>query len=384
MEALDPTSRTAALADLDTARQCVNSGVCAGTDRATALHWDRWRTFCVNMAIDPLLQTISDPVFLLQIFAVRYRSGEIAPSGGKVRSRTVEASIRAIGQTIAGVGARDPRLNDSTTVDFRLTRMWASYKRVDAPPKRVKPVPICIIRHILGIAVAANHTATSAIAAMVVLAFFFLLRPGEYTSGSSESTPFTLADVQMFIGSVRLDHMTCPYAMLHRSTFTSLEFTNQKNGIRGEVIGLGRSGSRIFCPVHIVADRIIHLRMNNAPPGTPLSHFYHRGKWCWVTPADVTAILRNAVVVLGASVGFTKKDISARSLRASGAMALLCANIDHDRIKLIGRWRSDEMLKYLHVQCAPVMKHFAKAMINDGDFTLIPNRHVENPTVPLH
>ena len=104
---------------------------------------------------------------------------------------------------------------------------------------------------------------------MVVLAFFFLLRPGEYTSGSSESTPFTLADVQMFIGSVRLDHMNCAYAMLHRSTFTSLEFSNQKNGIRGEVIGLGRSGSRIFCPVHIVADRIIHLRMNNAPPGTP-------------------------------------------------------------------------------------------------------------------
>ena len=124
--------------------------------------------------------------------------------------------------------------------------------------------------------------------------------------------------------------------------------------------------------------------MNNAPPGTPLSHFYHRGKWCWVTPADVNAILRSAVAVLGALVGFTKKDISTRSLRASGAMALLCANIDHDRIKLIGRWRSDKMLKYLHVQCAPVMKHFAKAMITDGDFTLIPNRDVDNPTVPLY
>lgn len=76
---------------------------------------------------------------------------------------------------------------------------------------------------------------------MAVLAFFFLLRPGEYTSESSEYTPFTLTGVQMFIGSVRLDHMPCPYAILHRATFATLEFTNQNNGVRGDVIELGRS-----------------------------------------------------------------------------------------------------------------------------------------------
>ena len=64
-------------------------------------------------------------------------------------------------------------------------------------------------------------------------------------------------------------------------------------------------------------------------------------------------------------------------------MALLCANIDHDRIKLIGRWCSDEMLRYLHVQAVPVMSKFARAMITDGDFQLIPNRHVTTPLVPL-
>ena len=124
--------------------------------------------------------------------------------------------------------------------------------------------------------------------------------------------------------------------------------------------------------------------MNNAPPATPLSHFFHRGKWTFVLPADITLILRNAVAVMGQSVGFNKEDISARSLRAAGAMALLCANIDHDRIKLVGRWRSDEMLRYLHVQAAPVMKHFARAMITDGGFSLIPGRSVANPLVPLH
>ena len=33
------------------------------------------------------------------------------------------------------------------------------------------------------------------------------------------------------------------------ATFVSLEFSTQKNGVRGEVIGLGRSGDPNFCPV---------------------------------------------------------------------------------------------------------------------------------------
>ena len=97
--------------------------------------------------------------------------------------------------------------------------MWAAYKKQDPPPKRVKPIPISIIRHVIGIAAASNHPATRAIADMVVLAFFFLLRPGEYTSGPSESTPFSLADVQLFIGNIRLDITTAPFAMLRRATF---------------------------------------------------------------------------------------------------------------------------------------------------------------------
>ena len=211
---------------------------------------------------------------------------------------------------------------------------------------------------------------------MVVLAFFFLLRPGEYTSGSksSDTTPFTLADVQFFLGSRRLNIQTTPDAVLRRATFATLEFTTQKNGVRGEVIGLGKSGSQTLCPVIVLVERVIHLRAHNAPPLTPISSYYANGKWNPVRPCDITLILKSVVGILGASLGFTKDDVSARSLRASGAMALLCANVDHDRIKLVGRWRSDAMLRYLHVQAQPVMKHFAKAMITDGEFSLIPNR----------
>ena len=43
-------------------------------------------------------------------------------------------------------------------------------------------------------------------------------------------------------------------------------------------------------------------------------------------------------------MGLSPADISIRLLHSSGTMALLCANVDMDRIRLLGRWRSDEML----------------------------------------
>ena len=57
-------------------------------------------------------------------------------------------------------------------------------------------------------------------------------------------------------------------------------------------------------------------------------------------------------------------------------MALLCAKVDPDVIQLLGRWRSDEMLRYLHVQAEPIMRHFARKMVTDGDYVLLPNQAV--------
>ena len=57
-------------------------------------------------------------------------------------------------------------------------------------------------------------------------------------------------------------------------------------------------------------------------------------------------------------------------------MALMCAHVDTDTIRLIGRWRSDEMLCYLHVQVEPIMRNFAKKMLQSGAFTLLPSQDV--------
>jgi hypothetical protein len=53
-------------------------------------------------------------------------------------------------------------------------------------------------------------------------------------------------------------------------------------------------------------------------------------------------------------------------------MALLCAGVDPTLIQLFGRWRSSEMLRYLHVQLVPVTHAFSPAMLRHGNFSMIP------------
>jgi hypothetical protein len=337
--------------------------------------WHHWCTFCISLNIDEYLSALDDPVPILQLYARRYRTGEIAPSQRQVRSGTVDDALRTIGQTHASMGAPDPRINAFGKIDFRLQRQLACYAKADPPPSRVKPIPLPILQQATNMCHLNGDAASLAIADMLILGFFFLLRPGEYASTANvDSTPFRVCDVRLFIGPRRLCVLTSPPELLLNATFVGLEFTNQKNAVRGEVIGLARSGSPLWCPVAAVIRRLLYLRPLQAPPTTPLYSYLSPTSqaWCAVTSAHLTTHLRAAAHAMGEPFGILPADISARSLRSSGAMALLCSKLDTDQIRLLGRWRSDEMLRYLHVQAYPLVSHLAATMLQHGTFHFIP------------
>jgi len=338
--------------------------------------WSIWCSFCAEIGADPLLQCLADPIPILQVFALRYRRGIISASGAPTQKRQVEEALRSVGQALAALGLPDPRFaRFSTSLDFRLKRQLAGYQRLDPPPQRVKPVPLPVLRFAVDAALRRISPIAEALSDLIVLAFFYLLRPGEYAhSPSPEAAPFRLQDVHLFCGAIKLNTFTTSFDALHSATFSGLEFTNQKNGVRGEVIGLGKSarGDR-WCPVGATVRRVIALRQANAPPSTPLHAFWQDGRWCVVASSHVTEQLRLAVRVIGSQYGLQPSDISARSLRCSGAMALLCASVDTDIIRLIGRWRSDEMFRYLHTQAAPLTTNLSRRMVDSGSYVLVPN-----------
>ena len=355
--------------------QAVDAGVVAGRTQLAITSWNNWSVFCHDLCIDPQLREITNPISLLQIFAHRYRTGEI--SGRRVRARTVEDSLRTIAQTLTRVGAPDPRRDVNQQLDFRLTRQLRSYSKADPPPKRVKPVPVSVITQSLAVAFASDSVGNHAIGDMTALGFFFLLQPGEYTISPADSVPFRLRDVSLRLGGTPLNLTTASDADLLNADFVTLEFDTQKSGVRGEVIGMGRSGNMHLCAVTSTARRVIHLRTHHAPPHQPLASYFDAGRWNNVLSSDITAALRAAVTFIGPHiVGLTSSDITAKSLRASGAMALLVSKVDTDLIRLLGRWRSDEMLRYLHLQAEPIMHRFARLMVTHGDYHLLPNSKV--------
>jgi hypothetical protein len=375
---LDPATRTRFVGDFRIAAKTVSKGVSSGRARTTVTGWRQWLEFCDELGLDPFLKAFEDKVPILQVFLYRVRIGELAADGNKIRARSAEDYVRAVAQTFLSMGADDPRLNSVGKIDFRLSRMVSAWKKEDPPSWRVKPIPIQVIRRIAYIAqhLPTDSPALVATADMIIIAFFYLLRPGEYTDSPSDTTPFAFQDVMLCIGPVRLNVVTSTDAELLAASSASLTFTTQKNGVENEVIKLGKSGDPYLCPVLALARRVIHLRNNNAPGHTPLARvFLSNGRTTSITPKLITSSLRTAVEYIGLDLGFLPNEVSARSLRAGGATALLVGKVDPDIIQLIGRWRSDEMLRYLHLSAEPVMKDFARKMLQ-AEYNLAPSQLV--------
>lgn len=366
--------------------EAIRSGVIDSYADKKDAHWIIWVDFCLPRKLDPFLRNFQDPIPILEVFAAQYRDGRIAPSGNPVKSRTVEDSIRSVGQAFARMGSHDPRINKITgKIDFRLQQQLRSYARTDAPPKRVKPLPITIVLSIL--AEAFNGVSTSntrrTIANMVCIAFYFCLRPGEYTGTTNDDAPFLLQDVGFYIGPRKLDNATAFDWEILAATAVTLMFTTQKNMHRNENIAHGLSGATLCCPVRATARQFLYHRHQRQRLLLPydgkvrLASFYTPSNQIRPLQAKhVTDILRSHVGLTRSSTGLSPDDISARSLRAGGAMALLCGKVDDNVIKLLARWNSDSMMDYLHQQATPVMARLAAKMYNNGSYSFLPNEYV--------
>jgi hypothetical protein len=153
-----------------------------------------------------------------------------------------------------------------------------------------------------------------------------------------------------------------------RHHLASLTFTTQKNGVRGEVISLACSGDPVLCPVQALIWRVLYQRQHSAPLATPIARVFNSASS--VTSSIFTMIIWDSVSSLGLALGFLPTDVLAQCLRATGTTALLLAQVDPNIIRLIGRWHSNKMLQYLHVQAYPLMKDYNGACLLLGTMLL--------------
>ena len=98
------------------------------------------------------------------------------------------------------LGNKDPRMTSMVKIDGRLHLQFRCYSRQDPPPSRVNPIPVQVLLRLACVAAAFNDQELQAVANMIIIACFFLLRSGEYTGTKSDSTPFSLSDVTFSVG----------------------------------------------------------------------------------------------------------------------------------------------------------------------------------------
>ena len=112
-------------------------------------------------------------------------------------------------------------------LDGRLQLQFRCYSQQDPPPSRVKPIPIQVLRRLACIAAASRYPELQDISDMIIIAFFFLLHPGEYTGTKSDSSPFRLSDVTFSVGRTVFDTETATDNDLAVATFVILSFNTQ-------------------------------------------------------------------------------------------------------------------------------------------------------------
>ena len=104
------------------------------------------------------------------------------------------------------------------------------------PPNRVKPVPVQVLCRIASIAAASTNKELKAISYMIHIAYFLLLRPGEYTCTKPPTNHFQLKDKSLSCGNANFDTLQTPATALKTATYGKLDFITQKDFVQEEVV----------------------------------------------------------------------------------------------------------------------------------------------------
>jgi len=262
--------------------------------------------------------------------------------------------------------------------------------RDDEPSHRSYPANITIIQQLystLDISSTGLHSALHRHTInLIIVAFYWLLRPAEYTETAEQdgrSQADRLCDVQFTIGQTAWEAATPDLPLNDANDVLALKaasvrFVDQKNAVKGEQIHHTSTKDEALCPFKALGRIVLHLRKHNAPLDSPLYRHYNQNnkRWYAVKSTHITSALRKAAAKVQPYTGIDPQLLSARSLRPGGATSLLCANVDPDRIMLLGRWKSDAMFRYLRAQVTT--SGLAQKMLKHGIFTFHPQTYVDS------
>jgi len=295
----------------------------------------------------------------------------------RVTAQTAQVGLRAIGKTISLAGKPNPIHSSPNRYIEPIHQVIEGMRRQDPAPQPKLAVPPTVPTHLMRVGQYStnnnNATKLQAIGDMSVVAFYFLLRVGEHTHRTKNSTKKSrrnLTRTQQFrVGDItfrrhgKVISNTADIRTLLSADEATMCISNQKNGKKGQSIHHEAFDGE-DCPVKALARRVAHIMSHTNNARTMLGTFFDNGgKQHHLVSNDMNQAVKRAVLELNMhSQGFTNKNVGSHSLRAGGAMAMKLNGIDRDTIKKKGRWSSDTFLMCIHEQTAHFSAGIAKKM----------------------
>jgi len=179
--------------------------------------------------------------------------------------------------------------------------MFAGFTREDKFPVPQIVVPVVVPQQMTLVGIATDATAKEqAVGDLGLVAFFYLLRVGEYTQKrkrtSTRTIQFRFRDFA-FKKVNTIISCDASEAELMEATGATLRFKNQKNGVRGAIIHRSATEGS-FCPVKALVWRYIHLRNQHTSLDTIISTYWDNHGSGNVTDVDICPAIRHSVITL--------------------------------------------------------------------------------------
>ena len=133
--------------------------------------------------IDPFLQTVTEleATIVVSAFAARVRRGHYG-HGLQVRVPTVATAMSAITTSIKLAGKRCPFKETEDNYVLPIKRLVEGLKRDDPPAIPQLAVPIAVPEECCKRGLASSSYCEQATGDLTIIAFYYLLRCGEYTA----------------------------------------------------------------------------------------------------------------------------------------------------------------------------------------------------------
>jgi hypothetical protein len=268
-----------------------------------------------------------------------------------------------------GQALSNPLHNHEGKLLLPLNYLIQAYTNQDPPSLPSLAVPVELVEAALNIHnKGTKHQQRTA--QLMVIAYYFLLRVGEYTKPSKQTrtVQFRIIDVIFWKNGFQINPRIASLQTLTQCDSATLRISNQKNGKKEQTIFHEANGSPA-CPIVTLAHVVKDICSFSNDDTEMLCAFKQGSNITHVISNDISCMIKyTAKVIQLPQRGFPLSRLAPHSLRAGGATALAIAGWDDVIIKKYGRWSSSTFLTYIHEQIAQLGRNVSKSMAKKHSF----------------